>query len=74
MSKIPKTSVQLQQMIIDEMKRMGGYPPDLKMWVEPSGQSWRAKATLSPAMKDDDSIKRINEIADQLRRKYDLLD
>jgi hypothetical protein len=74
MSKIPRTSVQLQQTIMDEMNRMGGCPPDLQMWVEPYQHYWRAKTNLSPTKTTGDCINRINEIADRLRRKYDLLD
>jgi hypothetical protein len=74
MSKIPRTSIQLQQMIIDEMKEMEGCPLDLKMWVEPYQRSWRAKTNLSATMKADDCVTRINAIADRLRYKYDLSD
>jgi hypothetical protein len=74
MSKIPRTSVQLQQMIIDEMNGMQGCPPDLKMWVEPYQHYWRAKTNVSATKNADDCVSRINAIAERLRYKYDLLD
>jgi hypothetical protein len=54
MSKIPRTSIQLQQMIMDEINRMGGCPPNLKMWVEPyqrgeQKQTSRRQRTLTIA-------------------------
>ena len=73
MSKIPRTSVQLQQMIMDEINGMG-CPPNLKMWVEPYQHYWRAKTNLSATKKGDDCVSCINAIADRLRYKYDLLD
>ena len=75
MNKIPRTSVQLQQMIIDEMNGMEGCPPNLKMWVEPYQHHWRARANLVATLKTDgDCVSRINAIAERLRRRYDLLD
>ena len=74
MTKIPRTSVQLQQMIIDEMNGMEGCPPNLKMSVEPYQHYWRAKTNLSATKNADDCVSRINAIADRLRYKYDLLD
>jgi hypothetical protein len=74
MGKIPRTSVQLQQMIMDEINRMGGCPPDIKMWVEPYQRYWRAKTNLSATKNADDCVTRINAIADRLRYRYDLVD
>jgi hypothetical protein len=74
MSEIPRTSVQLQQMIIDEMNGMKGCPPTLKMWVEPYHYYWRAKTNLSATKNADDCVSRIDAIAERLRQRYDLLD
>jgi hypothetical protein len=73
MSKIPRTSVQLQQMIIDEMGGPEKWPPNLNMWVEPYQRYWRVRTSIKTS-EDDGFVGRIEAIVDRLRRKYDLVD
>jgi hypothetical protein len=71
MDKLPKTAIELAQMIRAEIARHRKLPEHLTFTIVREGETWRASCT---APQNDEVPAYVAQIGDELARKYRLTD